>query len=688
MRFRQRHILFLISVVLAAITFVAYEPVRHNGFVNYDDYDYITGNPNVTGGITRDSVIWAFTKCYAANWHPLTWLSHTLDCQLFGLNPLGHHTINVLIHTANSLLLLWLLWRMTGAMWPSVFAAAVFALHPVQVESVAWASERKTVLSGLFWFLTIAVYIWYTKRPNIGRYISVFLVYALSIMTKPVVVTLPLVLLLLDYWPLKRLNWGSPPAEKTVSAGRLLMEKVPLLLLSAFLSVMTFIAQQQGGTVATLGNISLVCRIANMFMSYIKYILKMIWPSGLAVPYPYPQTNLSNAAAVVCVLLFVLITVSSIYIGRRRKYAAVGWLWYVGTLVPMGGLVQVGSQAMADRYMYITMPGLLIIAGWAVKDLIANRPQWRVITAALVAVALPTMVILTRMQVRYWQNDMTLFERTLAVTENNALAENIYGQALSKEGRFSEAESHLSKAIQLCPTSFDTRNKLGMVFLKTGKVNEAIACFNKTLQQKKDSADAYYGLAAASGLQKKYDDAIKYLTTVLKLDPQYPDAHNKMGIALLAMGKPNEAIVHLDEALRINSNQPDVYVNLGLAYSQLGRYAPAVRNWTRAAELKPNSAEILNNLAWLLATASDASVQDANKAIELAQRACELTGNEKAGILDTLAAAYAASGRFEDAARTAQQAINAAKAGGREELAGEIQNRMELYKEGRRYYPK
>jgi len=620
MSIKQRHILFLISAALVAAIAIAYEPMRHSDFVELDDNKYVTENPNVTGGITRDSVIWAFTKTYASNWHPLTWLSHMADCEIYGLNPAGHHITSVLIHIANSLLLFWVLRKMTDATWRSAFVAAAFALHPLHVESVAWVAERKDVLSGLFWMLTMVAYVRYAERPNIQRYLLVLLAFVMGLMSKPMVVTLPFVLLLLDYWPLERLNWGRPPAEKTVPLGRLLVEKVPLLLLSAILSVITFVVQQGGGAVIALEKIPLDYRIANMFVSYIRYIGKTIWPSGLAVLYPHPHINLLEARAVVYALLFVLITVISIDICRRRRYIAVGWLWYVGTLVPVAGLVQVGSQGMADRYTYIPMVGLLIVAGWGVKDLVANRPRWKVVAAALAVVVLASAVILTRMQVKHWQNSITLFEYALKVTENNAGAETSYGGALAEAGRFDEAELHLSNAVRLNPTA--------------------------------------------------------------------PKAHNHLGNVLLNEGKLNEAIEHLNEALRITPDQAAVYVNLSIAYTKLGKYEQAIQNWTRAVELEPTIADILKNPAWLLATAGNVSAQDADRAIEFARRACELAGYKEPELLDTLAAAYAAAGRFEDAVRTAQQAIDAAKAGGREDLAGEIKNRMELYKTGQRYRQK
>ncbi len=625
---REKRVKLLICIGLVAATFAAYEPTLHNGFVNYDDDKYITLNPRVTGGITPDSVVWAFTQPHYYMWHPLTTLSHMLDCQLFGLNASRHHFVSLLIHIANALLVFWILTNLTGSIWPSAFIAAVFALHPVQVESVAWAAERKTVLSGLFWFLTISVYIWYTKRPGTARYIFLFLVFGLCIMTKPVVVTLPLVLLLLDYWPLERVKWElsikplTPNAEspRKISAALLIIEKIPLLILSTVLAVITFISQQTGNVVSSLEKIPLNLRIANVFVSYIKYIGKVIWPSGLAVIYPYFHLNLTDAAVIICALLLVLATVFSIYIGRRRKYVLVGWLWYVGTLVPMVGLIQVGSQSMANRYMYISILGLLIIAVFAVKEFVADKTLRKISVTVSAAVLLFALGILTHMQVKHWQNDLTLFGYALKVTENNVVAESGLGSALFKAGRYNEAVPYLTKAIRISPTHFNARNNLGMVFLKLGKLNEAIACFDELIKQKQDS--------------------------------------------------------------------PIVYVNLALVYYKQGRYDLAMQNCAKAEQLKPNDIESLNNMAWLFATIGDASAQDANKAIVYARRACELAAYNDADNLDTLAVAYAAAGKFNDAIMTAEKALNVAKAAGLQNTAREIQNRLELYKAGKPYREK
>ncbi|MGA1979360.1 MAG: tetratricopeptide repeat protein [Sedimentisphaerales bacterium] len=700
---RERNKLYVISIcaALALATIIAYEPMRHNGFVSYDDPKYITENPNVNRGITRQSVTWAFTKLYSANWHPLTWVSHMLDCQLFGLNPFWHHLVSLLFHIANALLLFWILTNITGAIWPSAFVAAAFALHPVQVDAIAWAAERKTVLSGFFWLLTMLAYIRYAQRPNLRRYSLVLLAFVMGLMAKPMLVTLPFVLLLLDWWPLDRFaqsrkeSTAATQKQQKTSIGyskatfpHLSAEKVPLLVLSALSSVITLTAQHSGGAIISMERVSLGYRIANMFVSYIKYIGKMIWPSRLAVFYPHPHANLLSVVVIICALLFVLITAISIHTGRRRKYVAVGWLWYVGTLVPVVGLIQTGSQAMANRYMYISMLGLLVIIAWAVKDLIANRLRWKIVAAGVTAVVLSFAVILTRMQVKHWQDSLTLFEYTLKVTENNAPAENNYGAALFKVGRFDEAVLHLSNAVRIMPAFAEARDNLCKVLLKQGKFDEAVACLNELIRRKQASADAYYNLAVVWSVQKKYDEAIKLFGEALKLDPNYPDAHRKMGAALLAAGRTNEAIAYLNEALRRSPDQPEACANLGIAYSQVKKYEPAIQNLTKAVKLKYNRPDVLDALAWLLATAGDVSAQDANRAVEYAQHACELTGHREPYFLDTLAAAYAAAGRFDDAIATAEQAVNAAKTNGQEELAGEIQKRMEQYKVGRPYHEK
>jgi tetratricopeptide (TPR) repeat protein len=349
---------------------------------------------------------------------------------------------------------------------------------------------------------------------------------------------------------------------------------------------------------------------------------------------------------------------------------------------------------MADRYMYIPMVGLLIIVAWAVRDFVTNQLRWRIVSAVLAAVILLSAVILTRMQVRYWQSSLTLFERALKVTENNDLAESGYSLALADKGRLGEAELHLRRAIKINvnPTFFDDRINLGSVLLQQGKFNEAVACLSEVIKDKPDSAKAsakaYYFLAIALEGEKKYDDAIKSLASTLKLDPNYPDARKIMGSLLLAAGKLNEAIPYFNEALRTGANQVEIYRSLGLVYNRLGKYEQAIQSWTRATELEPDNAEVLNNIAWVLATTGDISVQNGVKAVEFAERACKLTGYKEPVLLGTLVVAYAAAGRLDDAVTTAQRAVEIAKARGQDKLAGEIQKRMELYRTGQKYQQK
>lgn len=552
---RQKHISIFIYVGIVVATLVAYEPIRHNYFVSYDDDLYIMKNPAVTGGITGDSIILAFTKFYAANWHPLTWLSHMLDYRLFGLNPTGHHLVSVAIHIVNALLLFWILTNITGTMWASAFVAAVFALHPLQVESVAWIAEQKTVLSGLFWFLTMAAYIHYARRPGLGRYLIILVVFGLCIMTKPIVITLPLVLLLLDYWPLDRIRWGHQQNKKAQSRqdqksiGWLTAEKIPLLAISAILGVLTVIAQHSGGAIGTLDKVPLGNRIANAFVSYVKYIGKLVWPSDLAVFYPPSRLNLSNATAVICAFVFIVITAISIYTGRRKKYIAVGWLWFAGTLVPMIGLVQVGDQAMANRYMYLSMLGLLIIIAMAGKDIIAKLPQLKTITAITAVAAILSLLILTQMQVRHWRNSITLFEYALSVTEDNAITENSYACALFNDDRLDEAEQHFSNALRISP-AFDTALiHLARIYLKEGRYDEAVSIYEELIKRNHKTPELYYNLAMALRMQEKYDDSIKYFNKSLELNPSDAECLDALASAFAATGKFDEAARIAEKAL-------------------------------------------------------------------------------------------------------------------------------------------
>ena len=569
----------LIYAALALATLIAYEQVRYNSFVEYDDNIYVTENPYVLKGLTGESISWAFTTSYAGNWHPLTWLSHMLDCQLFGTDAGWHHLTNLLLHIANTLLLFGVLKQMTGAIWRSALVAAAFALHPLHVESVAWIAERKDVLSTLFWMLTIAAYLGYVKRPSSGRYLLTLLALALGLMAKPMLVTLPFVLLLLDYWPLGRFLNSQDAKPMNIRSQwpiiyRLVREKIPFFALSAVSCVITFIVQQKAGAVAEIERLPVNFRIANVFVSYINYINKMFYPSNLSVFYPYHGTRLS-----VVIIYFIELAVVSaiiIYMSRRYRYLAVGWFWYLGTLVPVIGLVQVGSQAMADRYTYVPLIGLFIIIVWGIPELISKWSYQKIWLKVIAAVVLAVLLLWTRTQVKSWKNNATLFAHSIAVTENNWVMHNNYGKALAGEGRYQEAIDHLNEALRLRPVYFEARNNLGMVFFMQGKTDEAMECFTEALRIRPDKAEAYHNLGSAYAKQGKFELASQNYKEALRLKPYYPMAYYNLGVIMNMQGKCDEAIKYLGEALRLNPNWPGALDALAIAYAGKGDFLQAV----------------------------------------------------------------------------------------------------------------
>ncbi len=558
----NKYLAFLIYAALALATFAAFEQTCRNGFVVLDDPAYVTENPHVKAGITRKSLIWAFTSPHSGNWHSLTWLSHMLDCELFGLNPFWHHLTSLLLHIANTLLLFWVLKKMTGALWPAAFVAAAFALHPLHVESVAWVAERKDVLSGFFWILTMAAYIRYAEQPGLGRYLLVLLALCLGLMAKPMLVTLPFVLLLLDYWPLGRLKWRTQMVGQTSqqpksgsvgphqsSLTRLIVEKIPLFVIVAVASVITFIVQQNAGAMPLAKNLPLNIRVANALVSYLGYIVKMFYPVHLAVFYPYPRALYLNRA----VIFLVLISVFALLWIRRRPWMIVGWLWYLGTLVPVIGLVQVGNQALADRYTYVPIIGLFIIIAWGARELL---PKWRYQRIGLglsAAIVVTAMIVCTRLQVSHWQNDITLFGHAVKVTENNFIIHHIYGDMLFRKNRFDEAIIQFNEALRINPNDYEAHNGMGKALLKQGKIEKAVA----------------------------------HLAEALRLKPDDPRTIHSWGLALMAQGNLDEAIVYFNKVLR-TENWPDVYCNLGLVYTQRRKYDLAIQNYNEALRIDPD----------------------------------------------------------------------------------------------------
>ena len=580
--------MLLICLLLGTATFIAFEQVRNNEFLNYDDNEYITENQHVQNGLNPQSIKWAFTTAHAANWHPLTWLSHIIDCRLFGLNPKWHHLVNLLFHTANTLLLFWLLKDMTGAVWRSAFVAALFAVHPLHVESVAWAAERKDVLSTLFWLLTMAAYLRYARLGGAKWYLVTLLTFALGLLAKPMLVTLPFVLLLLDYWPLDRLTRHT------------IFEKLPFFVLSAISSVVTFFAQRSAGAVAHIDLLPLGMRLANAPVSYVKYIVKMFWPARLAVLYPYSGERLSAWLVLTSVLVLLAATILVVRLASKHRYLPVGWFWYLGTLVPVIGLVQVGSQAMADRYTYLPLTGIFIIVTWGVIELSARLKYQKLILGAAATVVIAALLVCTRIQTGYWRNSVTLLERTLAVTTGNNLAHYNLGRAFQSQGEIDKAIYQYRQAVKVKPDYAEAYNNLGAALESQKKFDEAVNCYRQTLKFKPGSADVYYNIGNAFQNQGKFAEAVKNYQQALRLKPGYAKAHNNLGRALQSLGKFDEAINHYRQALRTEPDHLPAYINLGRVLQSQGKFNEAIDSFRRSLQLEPNDADTQNEIGILL----------------------------------------------------------------------------------------
>ncbi len=560
---RPHRLKLIISLFLVVATLAVYWQVGNHEFVNYDDPSYVTENRHVQAGLTWESIIWAFTTTHRSNWHPLTWLSHMLDCQFFGLNPIGHHFTSVLFHITNAILLFMVLERMTGALWRSAFVAALFALHPLHVESVTWVAERKDVLSTFFWMLAMWGYIRYVERPATSRYLFVLVAFALGLMAKPMLVTLPFVLLLMDYWPLGRFqakqsgNANMPqgsqseilPYNKSLGL-RLVCEKVPLFVLAALSSVVTFVVQKISGAVVLMDSLPASYRVANALVSYADYIGKMIWPHDMAVFYPYSRMLTAWQVGASLMLLLGI----SVLAARERHahpYFVTGWLWYIGTLVPVIGLVQVGAQSMADRYTYVPLIGLFIVISWGIPDIFGRWRYRRIALAISTGVILSAFMMCTYFQVRHWRSSIFLFKHALKVTDRNHLAHYNLGVALTRQGEPMEAIGHFSRAIQVKPDYVKAHYNLGVELAKQGNVNEAISHFSRAIQIKPDYAKAHYNLGVALARQGKPLEAISHFSRTLEINPGHADAHFGLGVVLAGQGKFHKAISHFSEALRI-----------------------------------------------------------------------------------------------------------------------------------------
>jgi Tfp pilus assembly protein PilF len=641
----------VLALLLALATLLVYLPVRQNDFVDYDDGDYVTDNQMVQKGLTWGGVKWAFTTLRASNWHPVTWLSHMLDCELFGLNPAMHHLVNVMLHAANAVLLFACLLRLTKALWPCALIAALFAWHPLHVESVAWVAERKDVLSTFFglwalWSYTRFVEESVARRPRAKVFYALaLLTFALGLMSKPMLVTLPFVLLLLDYWPLRRL---AADQGRIAGALKLALEKWPFFLLAAASCVITYLAQSQlgEGAVVSLAKVSLSYRLCNAVMSYGRYLLKMIWPIDLAVFYPLSSqiTLVRIWAAVAAMTLAAL----SWLVWRARRacpYLLVGWLWYLGTLVPVIGLVQVGGAALADRYAYLPSIGVSIAAVFGLRDLV-RRFRWRTApVAAAAGLILAGCLALTEIQLRYWRDSYTLFAHAVAVTSENDIALINLGVALEHRGKVEEALTEYRAAARIAPERYQVHNNLGNLLDNLGKPEEALAEYREAVRLNPDLPLLHDGFGSVLAELGRFSEALNEFTNAARLDPRYPWPHFEIGKVLLKQGRDAEALKQLHEALRID----------------------------------PDNFRILAYTAHVLAADANPQIRDGNTALLLAAKANALTGATQPFVLDAVGMACAETGNFPDAVEVTQKALDLAKAVDIKNLNG-IRERLELYK--------
>lgn len=619
-----------VCVVLAIAIVAVFWQVGDYPFINLDDNLYITENPHVQAGLTIENLKWAFTTTHAPYWHPLTWLSHMLDIQLFGLKAGGHHAMNVFFHIANTLLLFLILRWMTKARWRSAFVAALFALHPLHVESVAWVTERKDVLSTLFWILTMGLYAYYRQCPGYRRYLLVIVAFSLGLMSKPMLVTLPFVLLLLDFWPLGRLQpvkeagkdsrhtahsedpvrkkrktaegsaakaadrgeWPITPLRWTVIRS-LLLEKAPFLALAALSSVITIIGQQRA--MASLQTLPVDARIANALVSYVKYIGMMIWPLDLAVFYPHPHKQpvwlVLGAALALAAVTFLVIRKMN-----RFPYLGVGWLWYLGTLLPVIGLFQAGAQEMADRFSYVPMIGILIMVAWGIPDSLKNWGRRKTALGVLSGIAVLACAGLTWAQVQLWRDSITLFSHTLKVTTGNFIAHNNMGTALSDQGKTEEAIAHYESALRIAPKYAKAWINLGIAYEESDRNAKAIEAYQQAQRLNPNDAEAWNSLGSAYGKSGQTAKAIEAIGQALRIDPEYDEAWNNLGNAYGGNGETAKAIEALQKAIRINSRYAKAWNNLGIAYAESGRNEEAIEAFRRCLNIKPGQADVWSNL--------------------------------------------------------------------------------------------
>jgi len=660
-----------LSLALAVITFMVFGQTVGHGFVNFDDNDYVVNNPVVARGLTGQGFVWAFTHFYASNWHPLTWLSHMLDCQMYGLEPGGHHLTSVVLHAGNAVMLFLALWRMTGALWRSAFVAAVFAVHPLRAESVAWVAERKDVLSGFFFMLTIWAYTSYARHEKSPRrYGLVALSFAMGLLCKPMLVTLPLVLLLLDYWPLQRRE----PLR------RLALEKLPLLALSAASGVTTLLAQK--GALRSVESFPLHARLVAALLSYKVYLVQMIYPTRLAAFYPFPR-NVPVWVGVMAGVLLAVISAIAFTERRTRPWLLTGWVWYLVMLAPVAGIVQVGGQAHADRYTYLPQIGLYLAVTWLAAEFAA---KWQAPPAALggvMAAVIGILMVCSWRQTAFWQNDETLWTHALDCTTHNNVASVNLGHHFFKTGRLDEAIALYRASLEIDPDNAEYHNNLANALREKGRVDEAIVEYEKAVQHDGAFAEAQFNLGKALLLRGKTEEATARFQKTVQLRPDFPPARISLGTALLQEGQADQAATQFRRVLELRPNDAGMHVDLGLCLFESGHIEEAKAQYETALRLNPADPGIQSNLAWLLATSPEAALRFGDRAVELARQADALTGGENLVVLHTLAAAYAEAGRFPEALETAERAFRLAQAHSNSGLARQLEFELSRYRAGK-----
>ncbi|MGO8930740.1 MAG: tetratricopeptide repeat protein [Limisphaerales bacterium] len=759
-----------VALLLALAVAAVYLPVASFDFTNYDDTYYVTRNPHVLRGLTWEGVSWAFTRGYSGNWHPVTWMSHMLDCQLYGLNPAGHHLTSLLLHAANSVLVFLVLRYLTGAAWRSACVAALFALHPLHVESVAWVAERKDLLSAFFGLLCLWAYAAYAKKSEVGKqesevsgqgqrgrsldqtssiqypvslspnlargghaascipqsalwYVLALLFFALGLMSKPMLVTWPCVLLLMDFWPLRRFGLSTINSQFSTASGprvawRLVREKIPFFALSAVSSVVTFLVQRAWGAVVPLEYMPLDVRLPNVPVSYLRYVGKLVWPTDLAVIYPYVW---GWPALVILGALLVLggATLLVLWQHTRRPYLLTGWAWFLGTLVPVIGLIQVGNQAIADRYTYLPSVGLFIMAVWGAAELIGAKPARRLIGGVAATMTLTACALVAQAQTSCWQNTETLFRHALAVTSRNVVAHNSLGfyyaaqskpeeakdafraalaiqpscqyswqglgMALIEQRKYAEAIAACQAALEADPHMAAAHSTLGLALMKLGQTNDAMGHYAEALRLQPELAEAQYNLANALASQGQIEAARTHYEASLRSDPSSADAHNNLAYMLVREGKPDLAESEFRSALALRPALWQAHYGLAAVLVRHGQVQEAIQQYYATLALRPDFVEALTRLAWLLAVHPDPRVRNGTQAVELAERACRLTQFGQPTVLMTLAAAYAETDRFAEAVNAAQKAQRVAQAAGQTELAHKNQQLLELLQTGQPY---